>query len=258
MKIFLITDTHYGENSNYPRLKGDEYVNVFGEQFEKFFPHLHEEMEDCDLVINLGDFIHDKSEEKDIETYKKALSFFKTDTPTKYVAGNHDLRNISRKEWAELIDEEKSYYSFDSNGYHHIVLDGCSVERRGPHYINEEQLEWLEEDLSKTSLKSLVYCHFPIDNQSMDNNYYFKDSPERSSLSNRSFVRRIFENSNKVLSVFSGHTHFFNQQIVKNITYCTVPSFSENDGNHQPNGEYAVATIESDKVSIEIKKSIKV
>ncbi len=255
MKIFLITDIHYGENTNYPNHGGADYINQFGEQFKDFFPHLHSEMEHCDLVVNLGDFIHDENTAKDIETYKSALSFFTIKTPVKHVLGNHDVRNISREKWSELIAEEKSYYSFDLGGYHHIVLDGNRTEPRGPLYIGEEQLNWLEEDLRNTSLTTIVYSHFPMDNQSMDNNYYFKDKPESASLGNKYFVRRILEKSGKVVAVFSGHTHFYSEQILNNISYCTIPSFSENDGSHQPNGKYALATLESNQVKIEIKKS---
>ncbi len=257
MKIFLITDIHFGDNVNYHHVGGEGYINSYGEQFKNFFPHLKEEMENCDLVVNLGDFIHDESPEKDLETFKEALSFFNTKTPTRYVVGNHDLRHLSREKWSEVVGEEKDFYSFDLGGYHHVVLDGCRTEKRGPHYISEEQLVWLEEDLSKTSLKSIVYCHFPIDNQNMDNNYYFKNAPDGSSLGNRFFVRKVFEKSEKVLAVFSGHTHFFSEQIMKDIKYCTVPSFSENDGAHQPGGEYAIVTINDKDVNIEIKKSQK-
>jgi hypothetical protein len=34
-----------------------------------------------------------------------------------------------------------------------------------------------------------------------------------------------------------------------------VPSFSENNRKHEPNGEYAIATLDGDQVKIEIKKS---
>ena len=255
MKIFLITDIHYGENTNYPRLVGADYVNLFGEQFKNFFPHLLSEMRQCDLVVNIGDFIHDENAEKDVETYKGALAYFSTTTPTKHVLGNHDARNLSREKWAELVGVEKSYYSFDLGGYHHIILDGNRTEPRGPFYIGEEQLRWLEGDLAETSLTTVVYCHFPMDNQNMDQNYYFKDYPERASLANKYFVGEVLKKSGKVVAVFSGHTHFFSQQTVDGIIHCTVPSFSENNGNHQPSGKYAVATLEGKEVRIAIKQS---
>lgn len=254
MKIFLITDIHYGKDINYPRLVGEDYVNLFGSKISGLSAKLIPEMEKCDLVINLGDFICNENQEKDIETYKNALLFTSSKIPTKYVPGNHDLLNITREKWSELIGENNSYYSFDAGGYHHIVLDGTRTEPRGPHYVGDEQLKWLEDDLAKTSLNSIVYCHYPLDNQNMENNYYFKDKPENGSLSNRYFVRRILERSGKVLVVFGGHTHFYNQQIMKGIMYCTVPSFSENNGANEPKLEYVIATLTDNHITTEVKK----
>src|SRR3972149_9486259 len=98
MKIFLITDIHYGRETNYPNVGGKDYVNSFGEQFRHFYPHLKTVMEECDLVVELGDLIHDESAEKDVETYKSALMFFSILTPVKHVLGNHDAKNISRED----------------------------------------------------------------------------------------------------------------------------------------------------------------
>lgn len=254
MKIFLITDIHHGENSNYPNLRGLEYINVYGEHYQKLVPMLKDEMDSCDLVVNLGDFIHDESAEKDAETYKEALSLLTTKTRVKHVAGNHDLRNLSRETWSSLVGESKSYYSFDMGDYHHVVLDGNVTEPRGPYYLSEEQLIWLKEDLEKTQYKVIVYCHHPLDNQSMENNYYFKERPERASINNKFFVRNVLKKSGKVLAVFSGHTHFYSREEMDGILYFTIPSFMENDGNHNPKAEYGVATLVDVNVTLEIKK----
>jgi alkaline phosphatase len=255
MKIFLITDIHHEENSNYPNLGGLEYVNVFGEHFKKLILTLKNEMESCDLAINLGDFIHDENQEKDIETYREAMTLLSSQCPTKHVPGNHDLKNLSKETFSSLVGEEKSYYSFDLGGYHHIVLDGNATEPRGPMYISEEQLLWLQEDLETTQLKAIIYCHHPLDNQSMSENYYFKERPERASINNKFFVRNVLRKSEKVLAVFSGHTHFYSKQEIDGITYYTIPSFTENDGNNSPKAEYGVATLEGDRVALEIKKA---
>lgn len=255
MKILLVTDIHFGTDSNYPKLLGEDYINVFGSQFEELFTKVRSDAESCDLVVNLGDFIHEENEEKDKETYVRGLEILKTSTPTKHIAGNHDLRYLPRETLRIIIGEKKLYYSFDLAGYHHVVLDGTRTEKRGPHYIPEEQLEWLEQDLAATKFKTIVYVHYPLDNQSFENNYYFKDRPDGGAISNRSFVRPILERSGKVLAVFNGHTHFYHQQEVKGIIYCTIPSFSENNGDHQPKATYGVVTLDGDSVSVEIKKA---
>ena len=254
MKIFLITDIHHGEHSNYPNLKGEDYVNVYGGLFREMAPSLTAEMDACDLVMNLGDFIHEEGEGRDVEMYKEAQQLLNTKTPVRHVAGNHDLRGISREEWASLVGEEKSYYSFDLGGCHHVVLDGNITEPRGPYYVPEEQLVWLENDLATTGLKVIVYCHHPLDNQDMDTNYYFKERPERASINNKHFVRRVFKKAGNVTAVFSGHTHFYHAQEMDGIWYYTIPSFMENDGEHKPKAEYAIATTEGGNVSVEVIK----
>ncbi len=255
MKIFLITDIHHGEDTNYERLGGLEYVNVYGAQFRDIIPKLYSEIESCDLVVNLGDFIHDTGPE-DMETYKEAMKLLETNTTTKHVRGNHDSWNITKEEWAALIGEDKSYYDFDLGGYHHIVLDCNRAENKAsvPYLISEEQREWLKSSLEKTSLKTLVYLHHPVDEQSMENNYYFKDHPERSSVTNKIEVTSLLEASQKVLAVFTGHTHFLSDQTVNGIRYITVPSFGENDGSHKPNAKYAIVSLEGDTIEVEIKQ----
>ncbi len=237
MKILLITDIHYGENTNYPKIGGEEYINSFGSVFESFLPHLKEAIASHDLVINLGDLIHETTTEEDISAYKKALALLGNEVPVKNVIGNHDLNTLARGQLSEMIGEKKIYYSFDFQGYHHVVLDGFRETKGDPHRIESEQLEWLKSDLQATSLSTIVYCHYPLDDQNLDSNYYFSQRPDRALILNREEVRSILEASGKVLCVFNGHTHFFNHEIINGIAYTTVPSFTENDGEHAPRAQ---------------------
>lgn len=245
MKILLITDIHHGSNTNYKHLKGEEYVNLFGEEFEGASLKLIDQMNHCDLVINLGDLIHDEEKEKDIATYSEGVSFFATMTRVEHVIGNHDLRNLNMEDLSKIVKRDKEYFSFDHEEYHHLILGGTKKEPRGPHYIDEDQLQWLENDLKNTNLQTIVYCHFPLDNQDFSENYYFKGRPEGGSISNRGFIRQILEKSTKVIAVFNGHTHFFHEETIKNIIYTTIPSFSENNGKDRPNHKFAVVEVEN-------------
>lgn len=256
MNILLITDIHYGEDTNYKRVGGEEYINSYGSSFESFLPSLHEAISSHDLVINLGDLIHETDTETDVVVYKKALALLGSTVPVKSVIGNHDLNTLSREQLTVLTGEEKLYYSFDLNGYHHVVLDGFRETKADPHRIEEEQLEWLKHDLQITTLSTLVYCHYPLDDQNLDSNYYFKDVPEKAVLFNRVEVRSIFEASGKVRCVFSGHLHFFNTEEIHGITYITVPAFTENDGSHRPKAECLSVHIEGDTLTTEVLKIV--
>ena len=254
MRIFLITDIHYGEDTNYEKFGGLEYVNSFGSQFNSFLPSLLPKMKEADVVINLGDLIRDVDADNDEIHYKEARDLFKDIEGIKHVVGNHDIKYLGREKMAKLINEKKTYYSFDRAGYHHIVLDGNADVFKGPIYFSDEQLEWLKEDLAKTKLSTIVYSHFPLDNQNLEKNYYFANSPYPVFPKGSDAVRSLLEESNKVIAVFSGHLHFFSNQNISGIEYVTVPAFTENDGSHAPKAEYVLATVENNNFSFEVIK----
>ena len=117
------------------------------------------------------------------------------------------------------------------------MLDSFRDSRKEPTKIDKEQLDWLLEDLKNTEFLTLVYCHYALDNQSIDSNYYFKGKPQKVFIENKEEVRKVFEDSGKVIAVFGGHLHFFNQESINGIKYITAPAFTENDGNHKPKAE---------------------
>jgi 3',5'-cyclic AMP phosphodiesterase CpdA len=248
MKILLITDIHYGEDTNYPKHGGDEYINSFGSLFEKFLPQIRPLISEHDLVVNLGDLIHESTAELDVAQYKKAMALFGTEKPVKHVAGNHDLNTLSRDQLAEILGVPKLYYSFDLGGYHHIVLSGLRDSKKEPHRIDPEQLDWLKGDLQKADAPTLVYCHYPLDEQDLDSNYYFREQPDKGRISNREEVRSIFESSGRVIAVFNGHLHFHNQESINDIAYVTVPAFTENNGEHEPKAECVSVSLKDKNV----------
>lgn len=255
MKILLITDVHHGDNTNYKHLKGEEYINLFGEEFREASKKLITEMDQCDLVINLGDLIHDEDgqKEKDLQTYKEAVSFFATSAKVEHILGNHDVRNLTLEDLSSVIGRNTEYCSFDIGGYHHVIIGGNRKEPRNPYLLSEEELQWLEKDLKSTELPAIIYSHFPLGNQDQSGNYYFANRPEAGSMGNKGFIRQVLERSGKVKAAFNGHTHFFHKEIIKDIIYCTIPSFSENDGTGRPNHQYALINTEGESIDIEIK-----
>lgn len=254
MKILIITDIHYGEDTNYPQLINKDYISSFGSQFERYLPKIKALAKEHDLTINLGDLIRETNTESDLIQYKKAVELFGKEKPVKHVIGNHELRTLSRNQLAEVIGENKTYYSFDLNNYHHIILDSFRNSKEEPCKIDEEQLVWLQKDLKNTNLLTLVYCHYALDNQSLDSNYYFKGKPQKVFIENKEEVRKIFEDSEKVLAVFGGHLHFSHQESINEIKYITAPAFTENDGNHKPKAECLSIYLDDKEVTTTIIK----
>jgi len=99
--------------------------------------------------------------------------------PVRSAVGNHDAWGWNKKDskttgneplYGKAMAEEmlripKRYYSFDQAGWHFVVLD--STFHVGDGYIgklDDEQFEWLREDLAAVDLKTpvLVLSHIPI------------------------------------------------------------------------------------------------
>ncbi len=260
MKILLLTDIHSWTDTNYQNRKWPEYINCFGWAFESSIWALQDVAASVDMVVNLGDFIHETSREADIAQYKSWIELLSSfGKPLLHVADNHDLVYLDRETFASLWGTERLYYFRDMGGYRHIVLDGNregnkdgTFDRNQRYRFDEEQLIWLKMILRESTSPCIIYSHFPIDDQDLSENYYWPENPEE-----RAFplgyreVRRILEDSGKVIAIFSGHTHFPQRTIIGGIEYITVGSFAENDGNGKPIRQYAIVNVDNKNIEVE-------
>jgi Icc protein len=137
-----------------------------------------------DIIFNTGDCIMDSmSKHKDRVQLQWDVwnSTLKNENSIEIVhtIGNHDIWGITMphatikgdvhygKKWAvEELGIKNRYYSFDKNGWHFIVLDS-TMPVVGFSYtamLDEEQKEWLKEDLSKVAPSTFVcvLSHIPI------------------------------------------------------------------------------------------------
>ncbi len=93
-----------------------------------------------------------------------------SDVAMHYVVGNHDLDFETRSSDLSTHVFEQTfgpdYYSFNRGEVHYVVLNNCHSTGRGWHYIGyieEEQLDWLEQDLKhvKAGSRVVVVMHIP-------------------------------------------------------------------------------------------------
>ena len=103
---------------------------------------------------------------------------------------------------------------------------------------NELFPKWLEADLEVTEKNTVVFVHQRLDDE--NNSHGVKNAQE---------VRKILEQSGKVLAVFQGHDHRGAYSDVNKIHYCTLPALV--DGTGLENNAYAIVQIRGDG-SIEI------
>lgn len=151
---------------------------------EKCLQHVHGQKDKPNLILTGGDLIMDSYGADKDRTQKQwdiFTSVMKANStiPVEHCLGNHDIWGWGGgakfateakfgKRWAmDNLQLEKPYRSFNRNGWHFVVLDSTHRAKEGNGYIarlDDEQFEWLKDDLAKTPAKTpvLVLSHIPI------------------------------------------------------------------------------------------------
>lgn len=247
LRFGIVTDTHYAVAPS----RGTRY---YGESMDK--------MDECvalmndqkvDFLIELGD-LKDQgtpaSEESTLEYLKSIEAVFgKFKGPRYHVLGNHDMDSLSKEQFLDHvvntgIAKESSYYSFDSKGVHFIVLDanyisnGADYDHGNFHWkdtnIPDQELDWLRKDLAATSKPVITFVHQQLD--AADKIHSVKNAEE---------VRRVLEESGKVLAVFQGHNHPGAYSHIEGIHYYTLKSLVEGSGAE--NNSYAIVEVQDNR-----------
>jgi predicted MPP superfamily phosphohydrolase len=242
LRFGLLTDIHYADSSSVRDRFYRESIAKMGECVRLM------NSQKVDFLIELGDF-KDQGEPaieentlQYLKTIEKAFGEFRG--PRYHVLGNHDMDSISKEQFQSHtrnrgINRRSSYYSFDRKGIHLVVLD-ANYRADGSGYdhgnydwkdsnIPPEELDWLREDLGSTPLPVIVFVHQLLDG---DDDHSVRNAAE---------VRRILQDSNKVLAVFQGHKHAGQYSYIEKIHYYTLKAMVTGSG--EENNSYAVAEV---------------
>lgn len=251
----LVSDIHYADRP--PKVEWKRYYRKSYAKFKVAIDLFN--TTDCEFVACLGDLKDQKKcPSKDttlsfLEKIELLFSSFKGDRF--HVLGNHDLDSISKQEFLDRvtntgIEKSKSYYSFNRNDVHFVVLDSCFKQDQVPYNagnfewydaaLSLKQLDWLKEDLNSTSLLTIVFIHHPLDD--------FNLPDKRISISNAPEVREVLEQNGNVKVVFQGHHHDGNYSYNNGIHYYTMKSVV--DGLVENN--FALVTMDQQKKQIVI------
>lgn len=224
VQIGLITDLHYADKPH----RGTRYYRETltklaeaGEQFRKDKP---------DFVVELGDLIDSAdSLEHELRNLKRINQDFSAISKDRhYVLGNHCVETLTKAEFLEVAEQKQSYYSFDREGFHFVVLDACfrsdgkPYGRKNSHWtdanIPPAEVEWLQADLQKGDKPTIVFAHQRLD---VTNRHGVKNALE---------IRKVLEQSGRVLAVFQGHSHRNDYHDINGIHYCTLVAMIEGSG----------------------------
>ncbi|MFO0818657.1 MAG: metallophosphoesterase [Pirellulales bacterium] len=237
LRIGMVTDMHYADKAPGGSRHYRETLKKLEEAARKF----------ADVkpafVVELGDFI-DAADSVEVEqSYLKTINreFAAISKHRHYVLGNHCVDTLKKEEFLAGVEREKSYYSFDQGDFHFIVLDACfrgdgqSYGRKNFQWtdanIPRVELDWLKGDLQATAKPTIVFAHQRLD---VSNNHGVKNSVE---------VRKVLENSGRILAVFQGHSHQNDLSEIEGIHYCTLVAMVEGSGVE--NNGYSLLEIDS-------------
>jgi hypothetical protein len=238
LKFGLLTDMHYADKpaagTRYYRETLDKLAEA-GQKFQQESPRFLVELGD---LIDAADSV--ETELKWLRTIDRALQPLSQDRH--YVLGNHCVDTLTKAEFLGAIEREQSYYSFDRDGWHFVVLDACfrsdgePYQRKNFHWtdpnIPPAELEWLTGDLQETSLPVMVFAHQRL------------DATDNHAIKNSAAVRKILSDAGKVRAVFQGHSHKNFYQELGGVHYVTLRAMVEGSGA-ESNG-YSMVTASAD------------
>lgn len=236
LRVGLVTDLHFADKAPAGTRHYRETLTKLEEAARQF------EQDRLSFLVELGDFI-DAADSVDVEqSYLKTINreFSAICKDRHYVLGNHCVDTLIKEEFLEGVEQEKSYYSFDRDGFHFVVLDSCfrndgqSYGRKNFQWtdanIPAEEIEWLKDDLRTSDKPVIVFAHQRLD---VSNNHGVKNNAD---------VRKVLETSGRVLAVFQGHSHQNDLKDIGGIHYCTLVAMVEGSGEEH-NG-YSLLDIE--------------
>lgn len=193
-----------------------------------------------DFVLTGGDNIMDALG----QTYGRSDSLYtlftqttqKLNMPMYSTMGNHEVFGLYEKSGVDPSHEEygkkmyedritQRYYSFDHKNWHFVVLDGVGFteDRRYYGHVDDEQLEWLKNDLAKNGKERpvAVSIHIPL----LSVGQQIMNDPtaplnQGAVVTNAHDVIKILEQYNTKL-VLQGHLHFLEDIYYNGIHYIT-------------------------------------
>jgi predicted phosphodiesterase len=234
LRIGLVTDIHYADR---PPAGSRHYRETLGRLQEAVDTF---NQRGIDVALELGDLIDAAddvpTELRYLDAADRVFRSFRGDR--RYVLGNHCVWTLSKAQFLQHVGAASAHYSFDRSGVHFVVLDACYRADGTPYgdknyewtdtEIPPVQRQWLRNDLERASAPTLVFVHQRLD---VENHYGVRSAPE---------VRRLLEESGKVLAVFQGHSHQNDHRRINGIHYCTLAAVVEGAGQ---SNAYGILTV---------------
>jgi Icc protein len=259
LKFALVTDIHHGPDIGKKMgTKAGFLMQSFIKAAQKF---------DAEFIIDLGDRITSAKSDTDAlarkivdkERLRRISAYYnQIAVPKYYVMGNHDVRNLTRDENAEILGKPATSYTIEHNNYRFVIWNPTvTTERYQPFVLQDSELNWLKSAVNQSNKPIILFSHVPLDDTPKDLDksliapprsiprFYYDQSKQ---------VREILENSGKVAACFAGHLHTERLNTINGIHYITQQSLSAQvKKTDEAHGSYSLIKLKDDKIVIKIK-----
>jgi len=251
IRFGMVTDIHYADRD----AQGSRFYSESPQKLAEFVAAMNKEK--VKFVIELGDYKDQDVRPDPARTLayaRKIEAIFAGFKGRRYHAlGNHDQDSLGKAEFLKQVVNSgipagSSFCSFNANRSHFVILDanfrsdGKDYERGNFDWtdanVPQYELDWLRKDLAAARNPSIVFVHQQLDGEG---SYYVK---------NAAAVRRILEESGRVLAVFQGHRHEGAYSFIQGIHYYTLKGLIEGSG--MENNSYALIEVAAD-LTVRIK-----
>lgn len=244
-KIGLTAELHYS-TINWTDTGVAQHRALALDYLEDFCVKMNDTFEP-NFVFVFGDLIHEDGTKADQQARLVEIQDM-LDTLTmsdRLTCGNHDLVDMTKAEVLTSVSETSLNYTAEISDYLIVSLDamyendgtsfgGTGQLGAGSGYIPKEELDWLENVLELTNRKVIIFLSAVIDEISLEGSYW--GEYPASFVSNRAEVRKVLEDSEKVVAVFQANFHWSNSMKINGIPYFHIRCLVGDENKEGANG----------------------
>lgn len=251
LRFAVVTDIHYGFDV------GNKLGSKAPRLMEQFVKAVNRVNPDC--VIDMGDRISCRNRDMDIGYLKQVKGHFNAvAAPVHHLIGNHDARFMSRNDNEQITGSPATSYTRDYNGYRLLFWNpNVSITTREGLRLTPDDMKWLRDTLAQADKPVILFSHVPLDNDPKD---YEEEVREYTGIAGRFYyaqgheVRKIMEESGKVIMCMAGHRHSKRHREINGIHYITQQSMTSSwHGTRRPTGAYAFVEVEDKTINIQLR-----
>ncbi len=221
LRLSLVTDIHHGPAKM--TKKGDDALPLLA----RFVTRANEA--GPDFVVDLGDRISDIDAETDRRLEDEVAAVMTgLAVPRLHILGNHDMVHLDRQANADALGNDMAHRVVDADDVRLLLWQAdVNIDWHSGLTATDADLDWLRATLVADDRPTVVLSHVPLDNASMDGNYYFQNNPQFAGYRNGSAIREVLRETGNVVACIAGHTHWNKLTTLDGIPFITVQSLTE-------------------------------